>query len=67
MSEKTLRKLSDRISEVYNLELVKELSEIFIDLTKEIKEDEYKYFNLVRELAELEIEYEKIKKEREGL
>ena len=62
MTETTLRKLSDKISEVYNLGLAKELSEIFIDLKKEVKEDEYKYFDLVKDLAELETEKERQKK-----
>ena len=60
-----LNELSDKIAEVYNLELAEELTDIFVDLTDQIKEDDHKYFNLVKKLAKLQIEYEKMKEEKE--
>ena len=65
MTETLLEKLSDEITEVYNLELAKELTDIFVDLVDQIKEDDYRYFNLVKKLAKLEIEKGKIKEEKE--
>ena len=59
MAETILRKLSDKISEIYDLSLAKELTDIYVDLTKQIKEDDYNYFNLVKDLAALEIEKER--------
>ena len=59
MTDTLLRKLSDKITEIYNLELAGELTDIFVDLTREIKEDSYRYFNLVKKLAKREIEKER--------
>ena len=59
MTDTLLRKLSDKITKIYNLELAGELTDIFVDLTKEIKEDSYRYFNLVKKLAKREIEKER--------
>ena len=59
MTDTLLRKLSDKILEVYNLEHAEEFTNIFTDLTKEIKEDSYRYFNLVKKLAKCEGEKER--------
>ena len=59
MTDTLLRKLSDKISEVYELDLAEELTDIFVDLTKEIKEDSYRYFNLAKKLAKCEKEKER--------
>ena len=64
MSEKLLEKLSGKLNEVYDPELQEELTNIFINLVKEVKEDNHKYFSLVRKLAELQVEHEETKKER---
>ena len=49
----------NKISEVYELDLAEELTDIFVDLTKEIKEDSYRYFNLAKKLAKCEKEKER--------
>ena len=67
MTETLLRKLSDKISEVYDLSFAKELTDIYVELTEQIKEDDYKYFNLVKDLAELQVKYEKIKEEKDRI
>ena len=59
MTETLLEKLSSKITEVYDVELAKEITDIFIDLTEQIKEDSYRYFNLVKKLAKREIEKER--------
>ena len=65
MSEKFLEKLSGKLNKVYDPELQEELTNIFVNLVKEVKEDNHKYFSLVRKLAELEMELERVEKERE--
>ena len=64
MSEKLLEKLSNKFNEIYDLELNAELTDILINLVKEVKEDNRKYFSLARKLAKLQVEYEKLEKER---
>ena len=51
--EEILKELSDKISKVYNLELVKELTNIYVNLADQIRKDDHKYFELVS--AELEV------------
>ena len=65
MTEQLLEKLSTKLTEVYDLELAEELTDIFMGLTKQIKEDDYRYFNLVKKLAKLEVKKEKIREEKE--
>ena len=67
MTEKLLERLSRKLTEVYDLELAEELTDLFVELTEEIKEDDYKYFELVRKHAELEVRYEKLEKEKDLL
>lgn len=59
--EEILKELSNKISEVYNLELAKELTDIYVNLADQIREDDHKYFELVRKSAELEVEKDKYK------
>ena len=65
MSEKLLEKLSGKLNEVYDLELQEELTNIFVNLVREVKEDNHKYFSLTRKLAELQVEHEKMGREKE--
>ena len=65
MTETLLRKLSDKISEVYDLSLAKELTDIYVELTEQIREDDYKYFNLAKKLAKLEKEKDRIECDKE--
>ena len=65
MTEKLLEKLSNKFNEVYDLELNAELTNIFVNLVKRIKEDNRKYFSLAKKLAALQVKYEKLEKEKE--
>ena len=60
-TEKLLEKLSNKFNEVYDLEL----TDIFVNLTSQVKKDNRKYFSLAKKLAELQIKCEKLKKEKE--
>ena len=67
MTETLLGQLSEKINEVYDLNLAEELiiTDIFVDLVDQIKEDDYRYFNLIKKLAKMEIANQKIKREAE--
>ena len=54
MTENLLIKLSEGL---------KNLADVFIDLSRQIKKDDDEYFNLVRKYAELEVRCERIEKE----
>ena len=60
-----LEELSDEISEVYDLELAEEMTDIFEDLTSKIDEDLKQYWSLVKKLATIEKERDKLRKELE--
>ena len=64
MTEKLLEKLSGKLNEVYDVRLAKELTDIFVNLVREVKEDNHKYFSLARKLAELQVEHEKMGREK---
>ena len=64
MTEKLLEELSKKLNEIYDLELNAELTDILVGLVKQVKEDNRKYFSLVIKLAKLQVEYEKLEKER---
>ena len=64
MSYQLLEKLCYKLSEFYDKDLSEELTDICTDLIDEIKEDEHKYFDLVRKLAELQVKYENAERER---
>ena len=58
---KLFEELSKKISEIYDVELVKEITEIFIDLTShsselvmKCEEESTRYWNLVKKLAKCE-------------
>ena len=65
MTEKVLEELSNKFNEVYNLELNAELTDIFVNLVKQVKEDNRKYFGLAKKLAKLQVRCEKLEKEKE--
>ena len=65
MTEKLLEELSDKFNEVYDLKLNTELTDIFVNLTDQIKEDDRKYFSLVKKLTVLQVKCEKLEKEKE--
>ena len=65
ISEKLLEELSNKFNEVYDLELNVELTNIFVNLVKRVKEDNRKYFSLAKKLAELQVRCEKLEKEKE--
>ena len=65
MTEKLLEELSDKFNEVYDLKLYTELTDIFVNLTDQIKEDDRKYFSLVKKLTVLQVKCEKLEKEKE--
>ena len=65
MSEKLLEELSNKFNEVYDLELNAELTDIFVNLVKQVKEDNRKYFGLAKKLAELQVRCEKLENEKE--
>ena len=64
-TEELLRKLSDKIAEIYDLELAEELIEIFKVLVLRIKNTSKRYWSLVRKLAacekERDMEREKVR------
>ena len=64
ISERLLEKLSGKLNEVHDPKLQEELTNILTNLVKEVKEDNYEYFRLVRKLAELEMELERVEKEK---
>ena len=63
-TENLLEKLSGKITEVYDPEINKELTDIFVKLSDQVKEDDRKYFNLARKLAMLQVRCEKLERER---
>ena len=63
-TEKLLEELSNKLNEIHDLELNAELTDIFVKLTDQIKEDDRKYFSLAKKLAKLQVQWEKLKKER---
>ena len=60
-----LKELSDKITEVDDLELAEELTEIFGDLTKRINEDYVQYMTLVKKLAMCEKEQDEERQAKE--
>ena len=64
MAEKLLEELSNKLNEIHDLELNAELTDIFANLVKQVKEDNREYFSLAKKLAKLQVEYEKSEKER---
>ena len=46
---------------------LRNLVDVFVDLSKQIEKDDAEYFDLVRKHAELEVKYEKLEKEKDRL
>ena len=53
-TEKILRKLTDEIAEVYNLDLAERMTETYEDLVKKIKATSKQYWSLAGKLATIE-------------
>ena len=53
-TEELLQQLSDKISEVYDVDLAKEMTDIFIDRSNNINEMSDRYWSLVKSLAMIE-------------
>ena len=64
MAEKLLEELSNKFNEIYDLELNAELTDIFVKLTDQNKEDNFRYFSLAIKLVKLQVQCEKLEKER---
>ena len=60
-----LEELSDKIAEVYDLELAEELTVIFEDLTENINDYSKQYWSLVKKLAACEKERDEERSARE--
>ena len=60
-----LEELSDKICEVYDLELAEEMTDIFEDLTDKIDEDLKQYWSLVKKRATVKKERDELRKELE--
>ena len=67
MTEKLLEELSNKLNKVYDPKINNEITDIFINLVKRIKEDNRNYFSLAKKLAELHVKYEKLEKEKDQL
>lgn len=64
-TKEILKELSDKIAEVYDLELAEEMTVIFEDLTNNINEASKRYWSLVRKLAAIEKERDEERRARE--
>ena len=53
-TKELLQQLSDKISEVYDIDLAEEMTDIFIDLSNNINEMSDTYWSLVKSLAIIE-------------
>ena len=53
-TKELLQQLSDKISEVYNVDLAEEMTGIFIDLSNNINEMSDRYWSLVKSRAIIE-------------
>lgn len=61
-----LKDLSERISEVYDIDLAEEMTDIFIDLSNNIDEMSERYWSLVRSLAVIEKQRNELRSSSEG-
>ena len=59
--KEVLRELSDKITEVYDLGLAEEMTDIYIDLVTRADEASRKYWELVRTLAAVEKERDELR------
>ena len=63
--KEVLRELSDKIAEVYDLELAGEMTNIYIDLVTRADDVSRKYWKLVKTLAAIEKERDELRKKLE--
>lgn len=61
-TEEFLKKLSDSISYIYDLDLAEEMTDISIGLSNNINEMSERYWSLVRRLAIVEKERDELRK-----
>ena len=60
-----LKSISDKISEIYDLDLAEEFTDIIVELIRRVKETSRRYWKLVRTLAAIEKERDELLKELE--
>ena len=60
-----MRKISDKIGEIYDLDLAEEFTHIYEDLVTRVKGLSKRYWNLVKTLATIEKERDELRKELE--
>ena len=60
-----LKSISDKISEIYDLDLAEEFTDIYEDLVTRVKGSSKRYWNLVKTLATIEKERDELRKELE--
>ena len=63
--EELLRKISDKIGEIYDLDIAEEFTDIFVELVRRTKGASKRYWSLVRALATIEKERDELHKELE--
>ena len=63
-TEELLRKLSDKIAEIYDLEFAEEFTEIFEDLASRMKDKSKRHWRLVKKLAAIEKEHDEERRAR---
>ena len=63
--EELLRNISDKISEIYDLDLAEEFTDIYGDLVSRVKATSKRYWSLVKTPATIEKERDELRKELE--
>ena len=63
MNAKILKKISDKIGEIYDLDLAEEFTDIFVELVCRTKETSKRYWSLAKALATIEKERDDLGKE----
>ena len=63
-TEELLRKLSDKIAEIYDLEFAEKFTGIFEDLVSHIKDKSKRHWRLVKKLAAIEKERDEERRAR---
>ena len=63
-TEELLRKLSDKIAEIYDLEFAEEFTEVFEDLVSRMKDKSKRHWRLVKKLAAIEKERDEERRAR---
>ena len=61
-TEELLRKLLDKIADIYDLEFAEEFTEIFKALVTRIKDTSKRYWDLVKKLAVIEKERDELRR-----